>query len=172
MRRQKKDEVKRSIIIGGFSLFVMLLQGCYVFQKDALDKHLTRYINKHPKDIEDLATYVVSITYSTSKTKVTYSDIENRRLKKTLRHVGWALVQYSRGKYEYADTSLRNYYEVPDSNVTFENLSLFTGKTEIIYYFGEVNKSFISNKNNNKRDYYFIKVTDRIYYRRSLFPMM
>ena len=63
------------------------------------------------------------------------------------------------------------YYEIPDSTVTFESITLLMGVTEIVYDFAYNPRSF-SNNGSRNGEYYFVKVADRIYYRKRPFPMM
>ncbi len=61
--------------------------------------------------------------------------------------------------------------EIRDSIVTFRNSGLFYGESEIIYDFA-INKRHFTKNGNPKSEYYFVKVTDRIYYRRRPISMM
>jgi hypothetical protein len=141
-------------------LFSTGLTSC-ILSKKATDKSVVKYVSNNIELVKEAAEFFVSTTYNQSRKDFLAKDILDKQMREKVISLG-VLVNVA---YEN-----RDYSEIPDSSVTFKTTTLF-GVTEIIYDFAATQRTFADNTKNRK-DYYFVKVADRIYYRRRQIPMM
>ena len=143
-----------------FLLVVTVLSSCIVSKKST-DNSVIKSVNKDTGLVKEAAEFAVTVTFDKVKKDFNADDIEDDVMRKKIISLGSSVyVTYKNG----------SYYEIPDSNVTFKTITLF-GVTEIIYDFATMPRQFNDNTK-NRRDYYFVKLADRIYYRRRQVPMM
>lgn len=147
-------------ILKYFFLFLPLFQGC-ILSKKSTDRAITRNIIKNPEKVKEAAEYAVSVTLDQAKKEFSANDIQDAEMRSKINSLG------STVNVNYKDVYV---HEIPHSNVTFKTITLF-GVTEIIYDFAANPREF-SNDTKNKRYYYFVKLADRVYYRRRQIPMM
>jgi hypothetical protein len=139
---------------------VILFHSCSISRK-SMDSSMIKSIQRRSDLIKEMAHFAVEHTYLSDFKHFHVSQVSDRRTRKLLSSIANDVrVSYN----ERMDAT------IPDSIVSFSNLTL-AGKTEIIYDFAARERSF-PNDTSSRGNHYFIKVTDRIYYRRSLFPMM
>jgi hypothetical protein len=143
-------------------LFILstYLTSC-ILSKRATDKSVTKYVGNNIDLVKEAAEFSVSITYDQNKRKFLAKDIPDKNMKDKVMSLGVSV---------YVAYSDKTYSEIPDSCVTFKTMTLF-GVTEIVYDFAATQRSFGDNVQNRK-EYYFVKLADRIYYRRRKIPMM
>jgi hypothetical protein len=111
--------------------------------------------------IKDASEFAVSLTFGQIKKDFNAKDVQDDVMRKKIISLGSSVyVTYKNG----------SGYEILDSNVTFKTFTLF-GVTEIIYDFATIPRHF-NDDTKNRREYYFVKLADRIYYRRRPIPMM
>jgi hypothetical protein len=143
------------------SLFISLVSGC-IMSKKATDRSTIKSLQKKPEVVKELAAYAISSSINEKRNEFYAKDIEDEAIRKKILSLGGHVrVTYNQPGYSR---------ELTDSNVTFSSVTFF-GKTEIIYDFAATERNF-SNDTTDKKQYYFIKVADRIYYRRSPMPLM
>ena len=134
------------------------LESC-VLPKEVADSLIIKKIKHNPGSIREAAGFAIGQTYSTDIRYFNASEISDENMRNKISQIGNTIsVSY--------DDTLDEF--IPDSMVTFSSLTPF-GKTEIIYDFALRQRTF-SNNTANRNDHYFIKVSDRIYYRRSPLP--
>ena len=140
-------------------LLTTALSSC-IISKKTTDNSITSYVTKNVTSVKEAAVFAVSVTYDKSTKNFWAKDVVNKSMQKKIASLGnEVIVTYS-----------GSYYEIPDSNVTFKSMTLF-GVTEIIYDFAATPRHF-NNNTENRKQYYFVKLADRIYYRRRQIPMM
>jgi uncharacterized protein YktB (UPF0637 family) len=154
-----KHLVKHSSII--LTVFIFVIFSSCIISKKSTDNSVTKYVTKNSSMVKEAAEFAVSVTYDHSKKEFWVKDVEDKSMRSKIASLG------NHVSVTYANSS---YYEIPDSNVTFMSMTLF-GVTEIIYDFASTPREFV-NKTENRKQYYFVKLTDRIYYRRRQIPMM
>ena len=138
----------------------LLLSSCYLL-KISRDNTIIRNASLKKDKVFEAATIAVSLTYQSTQNRIIVSNILDSSIKNKLKAFGSTVeVAYQTGAY----------YEIPDSCVTFTTMTLI-GVTDIIYDFAVRQRNFEPSKNKRK-DYYFTKVVDRIYYRRRPIPLM
>jgi hypothetical protein len=135
--------------------------GCTTIRKSK-NRSAINFIKKNETLIKDCVAFSISATLDSKTTSFTPDDITDKKVRKQIASLGAKIYVIYNG---------RDNYEIPDSTVTFHNTSIAMGVTEIVYDFANTPRSFPDN-GSNKGDYYFVKVTDRIYYRKRAFPMM
>lgn len=134
--------------------------GC-IGSKKTLDSTTISYASKHQELVKEAATYAISRTFNNSSHGFQAKDVEDKEMrKKIISLCNSVFVSYKDGPYS----------EITDSCVSFESITLF-GKTQIIYDFAARERSFPDNTI-NRSQHYFVKVADRIYYKREPIPMM
>jgi hypothetical protein len=133
-----------------------LLEGC-VIPKEAADSLIIKKIRHDPESIREAAGFAIGQTYATDVRFFDASEIADENMRNKISRIGNKIT------ISYDDTLDEI---MPDSIVSFSSLTPF-GKTEIIYDFALRQRMF-PNHTDDRQDHYFIKVTDRIYYRRSL----
>lgn len=141
-------------------LIIITLTGC-IISKKSTDTSFIRYISKDTIAVKDAAEFAVSVTFENVKREFNVPDVEDTRMRKKIAALGSSVYVYFKNSCNY---------EIADSNVTFKRITLF-GVTEVIYDFATTPRLF-GNNNDNSKDYYFVRLTDRIYYRRRQVPMM
>lgn len=145
-------------------LVVAILIGCSfpgcILSKHATDKAMRKHVANNPSIVKEAAEFAVSITLNKSQTEFFSEDVQNKKMREKIASLGsYVTVTYS-----------GNDYEIPDSNVTFKTITLF-GVAEIVYDFAAKARVF-ADQTENKKQYYFVKLAERIYYRRRPVPMM
>jgi hypothetical protein len=141
-------------------LFSISLTSC-IHSKKATDKSVTKYVSNNIELVKEAAEFSVSTTYNQSKKDFLAKDILDKKMRDKIKSLGVSVnVAYKDGDYS----------EIPDSSVTFKTMTLF-GVTEIIYDFAKAQRTFADNTK-NRQNYYFVKLADRVYYRRRQIPMM
>ena len=147
------------------SLYILLLlltalQGCYLLKKSR-DRHITQFALSNREEIKEAAAIAVAIAFEQRKNSFFISQVIDTSVKRKLRSFGNMItVCFNDGPC----------YEIQDSCVTFTTITL-VGATDIIYDFAARDRKF-EDKKDNRHDYYFIRVADRLYYRRRTVPMM
>lgn len=141
-------------------LFCTGLTSC-ILSKKATDKSVMKYVSNNIELVKEAAEFSVSTTYNQGKNDFLAKDIPDKKMRDKITSLG-ALVNVA---YKGGD-----YSEIPDSTVTFKTMTLF-GVTEIVYDFAAAQRTFADNTK-NRQNYYFVKLADRIYYRRRQIPMM
>ena len=126
------------------------------------NKSSIKFAQKKADLIKECATFAISVTLDSKTTSFTLENIKDKKIKRKIASLGNAIsVAYFNG----------GNYEITDSIVTFKTTSLLMGVTEFIYDFASNPRNF-SNSGSRISEYYFVKVADRIYYRKCPFPMM
>jgi hypothetical protein len=141
--------------------FATYCTGCSVIRKSK-NRSSINFIKKNESLIKDCVAFSISATLDSKTTSFSLEDIKDKKVRKQIASLGTKVYVIYNG---------RDNYEIPDSTVTFQNTSLSMGVTEIVYDFANNPRSF-SDNGSHKGDYYFVKVADRIYYRKRAFPMM
>jgi hypothetical protein len=143
-----------------YLLVISISSSCGVTKKGA-DRANTKFIRKNLNSIKDAAEFAVQATYNNSKRTFIASEVNDKVMRRKIQAIGNEVsVSFKE----------RTYSEIPDSVVTFERMTLL-GVTEVIYDFAEIPRILMDNTT-NKQEYYFIKIADRVYYRRRPIPMM
>ena len=120
-----------------------------------------KYVSNNIELVKEAAEFSVLTTYNQSKKDFLAKDIPDKKMRDKITSLGASVnVAYKEGDYS----------EITDSSVTFKTMTLF-GVTEIIYDFAAAERTFADNTK-NRQSYYFVKLADRIYYRRRQIPMM
>lgn len=136
------------------NVFLTLIPGCMI-PKRAADKMITNYVSKNRERVTDAVKFAISATYNRTDHDFLASEISDETMRKQIASLGSSVfVAYENG----------DEYEIPDSNVTFKTVTPF-GVAEIIYDFALTQREF-ANDTKHRDEYYFVKVADRIYYRR------
>jgi hypothetical protein len=144
------------ILLPAFSL---LFAGCVMSKKTTDDIH-TSFVRNNTALVQEAVQFAITATYNNNDKTFLAEDIHNKAMRRKISSLG-----------RRVDVNYRNdYYDIPDSNVTFSSMTIF-GVTEIIYDFAARERHF-EEKTGNRKEYYFIKLADRIYYRRRPIPMM
>jgi hypothetical protein len=144
--------VKRFLLL---NLFILtLISGCIV-PKRAADKVITNYVSKNTELVKESVEFAIGVTYNQPKHDFLASDVLDEAKRKQIASLGSSVYV----TYQHGDE-----YEIPDSNVTFKTITPF-GITEIIYDFALTQREFADDRQ-QRDEYYFVKVADRIYYRR------
>jgi hypothetical protein len=139
---------------------VTILPACTI-SKNSTDNSAIKHVTKNIQKVKEAAEFAVSVTLKESKKEFDATDVQDENMRKKILSLGSIVeVSYNNG----------SSYEIPDSNVTFKTITLF-GVTEVIYDFAAAPRHFNDNTSNRK-GYYFVKVAERIYYRRRQIPMM
>lgn len=146
-----------------YIFFIFLSTGLTscILSKKATDKSVTKYVINQTELVKEAAKFSVSMTYNKSKKDFLAKDILDKKMREKITSLGVSV---------YVAYEDKNFLEIPDSSVTFKTMTLF-GVTEIIFDFAVAQRTFADNTTNRK-EYYFIKLADRIYYRRRPIPMM
>lgn len=145
-------------------IFLIVLSACLtscILSKKATDKSVTKYVGNNIDLVKEAAEFSVSITHGQNKRDFLAKDIPDKIMRDKIMSLGVSV---------YVAYTDKTYSEIPDSSVTFKTMTLF-GVTEIVYDFAATQRSFADNIQNRK-EYYFVKLADRIYYRRRQIPMM
>lgn len=150
--------MKKTPIIHFFAL-VTTCSAC-VISKKTTDNSVIRYVSRHTQQVKEAAAFSILMTVNKTKNDFSANDIEDKKMRKEIMALGSSVEVSYNG----------SIHEIADSNVTFKSLTLF-GVTEVIYDFAATPRHF-SDNTKNRRYYYFVKVADRIYYRRRQIPMM
>lgn len=135
-----------------------LLESC-VIPKEAADSLIIKKIKHDPGSIREAAGFAIGQTYATDIRYFDASEIADENMRNKISQIGNKIT------ISYDDTLDEI---IPDSIVSFSSLTPF-GTTEIIYDFA-LRQRIFPNDIDNRNDHYFVKVTDRIYYRRNLLP--
>jgi len=126
------------------------------------NKSTINLIRKNTAFIKECAALSIYMTLDKEKKSFSVKDIEDKKIRNKIASLCQdVFVIYNDSSYE----------EIPDSVVTFSSFSLAAGITEIVYDFAFNPRTF-SNTGTRKSEYYFVKVADRIYYRKKPIPMM
>jgi hypothetical protein len=141
-------------------LFVTVSSGC-VISKKSTDKSVIKYVSKNTELVKAAAEFAVSVTYDQVKKDFLAKDVHDKDMRNKIVSLGSSV---------YVAYKSDSPYEILDSNVTFKTITLF-GVTEVIYDFAATQRKFTENTK-NRQEYYFVKLADRIYYRRRPIPMM
>jgi hypothetical protein len=144
-----------------YFLILTLLGGC-VLSKRLTDHLIEKHVLANPGQVKSAAEFAVAVTLDSSWNEFQAEDIVDPEMRKQVLSLGRSVYV----TYQAKDSP----YEIRDSNVTFITITL-AGVTEIIYDFAAAERNFPENKK-NRQEYYFIKLADRIYYRRRVIPMM
>ncbi|HEX6171095.1 MAG TPA: hypothetical protein VFZ33_15510 [Chitinophagaceae bacterium] len=141
-------------------IFTTIFTGC-VLGKKSTDKSKIFYASQNTALIKEAAGFAVLVTYGETEDNFLAKDVQNKEMRNKITSLGSSVeVTYNNSRTG----------EIPDSNVTFITITLF-GVTEVIYDFALREREF-SDDTKNKNEYYFVKLADRIYYRRRPIPMM
>lgn len=141
--------------------FLIITSTSCILSKRATDRSIKKSLTKNPARVKEAAEFAVSVTYGKKETSFEAKDVVDKDMREKINRLGSSVrVHYKDGDYS----------EIPDSNVTFVTITLF-GVTEIIYDFASVARNF-TDQTNDWKQYYFVKISDRIYYRRRPVPMM
>ena len=142
-------------------VFAISNNSCSVIRKSK-NKSAINFARKHTALIRECAVFAVSVSEEQNINRFTVTDIKDRGMRKKMASLGLNIsVSYSDG----------GNYEIHDSIVTFETTSVSMGVTEIIYDFAYHPRDF-PGSGTRESDYYFVKVAERVYYRKRPFPMM
>jgi hypothetical protein len=142
-------------------MFAIASNSCSLIRKSK-NKSVINFARKHTELIKECASFAISVTIDKKINRFACKDIKDKEIQNKIRSLGVNVsVNYSDG----------GDYEINDSIVSFETTSVSMGVTEIIYDFAYNPRSF-SDRGSRNGEYYFVKVADRIYYRKSPFPMM
>ncbi len=143
-----------------FLIVVTTLSSC-VISKKSTDNSVIKTVSNDTGVVKEAAEFAVAVTFDKVKKDFNANDVEDAVMRKKIITLGSSVyVTYKSG----------SDFEIPDSNVTFKTITLF-GVTEVIYDFATIPRQ-ITNNTKNRRDYYFVRLSDRIYYRRRQVPMM
>jgi hypothetical protein len=134
--------------------------------KEALDRSTIEYGIKNANVIRELAEFAVANTLDKKQKTFLTDTLSNKTIRKKFNRNGYGGVVTV--TFKNADNDILD--GVIDSTVIFEQTTL-RGITEIIYDFAADKKKFEDNKT-SPRQFVFLNVTDRIYYRRRQIPMM
>lgn len=143
----------------GTVLLAAALSGC-IASKRSTDKAIARQVTRNVAFVKEAAEFAVSVTYNKPETSFWAKDVADKRMQRKIASLGNEVRVTYNGSQD----------EIPDSTVTFRSMTLF-GVTEIIYDFAAAPRQVPANTKNRK-DYYFVKLAERIYYRRTPVPMM
>jgi hypothetical protein len=132
-----------------------------IISKKGTDKSVIKYVRKNIDVVKEAAEFSVKVTYDQTKNDFNAQDVHDEAMRKKIISLGSSV---------YVTYAGKSYYEIPDSNVAFKTITLF-GVTEVIYDFATIPRIVYDNTN-NRQQYYFIKLADRIYYRRRPIPIM
>lgn len=148
-------------LLFAFFAFSIYSNSCSIIRKSK-NKSSINFARERIELIKECATFAISETIEKKINHFTVENIEDKIIRRKVASLGNNISVIYRG---------RGYYEIPDSTVTFESTSIMMGVTEIVYDFAYNQRSFSSSGSRNG-EYYFVKVADRIYYRKRPFPMM
>ena len=140
-------------------LLATCLCSCIFGRKDS---SVIKYTAKNADHIKSLATFAISYARDKKIDRFRTDTLEDKLMRKEFNH-------YGQGGFVSVTYNGDNFTNkgLPDSCVIFEQVNFFGGIREIIYDFGVVQA-----KNPNSPGDLFVKVADRIYYRRRPIPMM
>ncbi|MBO9636121.1 MAG: hypothetical protein J7578_23660 [Chitinophagaceae bacterium] len=137
-----------------------LHSGCLILSKNQTDKSKIKFITKNPDLVRDAALFFIDVDNNKVKSSPESKKEFDKWMKKIKGLGSTVVVAYG------ADGDR----EVNPFTVIFKETTLF-GVTEVIYDFASDTRRF-PDVTGNPQAYYFIKVTDRIYYKRRQIPMM
>ncbi|MEO7044159.1 MAG: hypothetical protein ABI091_02545 [Ferruginibacter sp.] len=141
--------------------FISIFSGC-IISKRAKDKSITRYARNNQEFIKEAATFSIAVTLDKHDKKFYVKDVEDSQMRTKISSLGTSVtVTFQKDLFPQ---------EIPDSNVTFYSVTN-QGLLEVIYDFASRDRIFPDNVS-SKSNYYFVKVADRIYYKRSYIPQM
>ena len=146
-------------------VFFFLVCSCNT-SKESVDKSIVAHGVKKAEIIKELAGFSVGFTLD-KKVKTFRTDtLDDKGIKRKFNRNGYGgLVTVT-----FGSKSSDQIYGFLDSSVTFKQSDL-RGITEIIYDFSANEKTY-NNDTSNTKQYIFLKVANRIYYRRRSIPMM
>lgn len=143
-----------------FILLTICFNSCKIFNPDASDRKMERYVNRKAAFVQQASNYFISLDTTTLKANTPALKEHNKMLRK-LRRIG------NQVKVTYTDHTLD---EEPDSTVIFQNWS-FWRISEVMYDFSSKERDLI-NCSWGKGGDRFVKAGNRIYLRRRSVPLM
>lgn len=146
-----------------FAIFAVALYGssCTAIRKSK-NRSSINFASRNTELVKECAAFAIAATAGTKITTFRPEDITDKKMRKKIASLGSEITVNYRG---------HDNYEIPDSTVTFESTSVLMGITSFIYDFANNPRTY-PNSGSRKGDYYFVKIADRIYYRKRAFPMM
>ena len=145
-----------------FVIFILFtFSGC-IISKRAKDRSVIKYARNNQEYIQKIVAFSLEATLDKKIKGFEVSEIQDSEMRDKTKRLGTFInITYQKSNYPQ---------EVPDSFVTFSSSSLL-GLIEVIYDFASQERNF-PNDVSSKSNYYFVKVTNRIYYKRSYRPLM
>jgi hypothetical protein len=142
------------------SSYTLLLHGC-VGSKKSLDKEKTLYLSRNAGLVERTARYAIMQTLGEKENHFTAEQVPDRYTRKDIESLGRQVNVFYQSSFNSAGA---------DSIVIFKNITPF-GTTEVIYDFAARQRSF-PEKTERPKEFYFIKISERIYYVRRQVSLM
>ncbi len=144
-----------------FIFVIIAFHGC-IMSKKSTDRAVIDHLYKNPTLVRECAEFAVGFSIGHKIKEFQPAVIEDKYFRSKLLSLGSTVyINYKANPYST---------ELPDSNVTFKTITLF-GVTEVVYDFAQAERTFTDDVTNRK-NYYFKKVAERVYYRRRQLPMM
>jgi hypothetical protein len=144
------------------SATLLSMTSCVVL-KTTRDRKDIRFVKDNEHLYHEKALAAVTYAYNTGIHNIRTDTLNDKSLRKKLQGLGSITVTFAQGS-DRTD-------EPVDSIVTFLAPTLLLGWREVVYDFSARQRTFPDDRS-TRSSYIFVKVADRIYYRRRPFPMM
>lgn len=142
-------------------MIAILSSSCGLIRKTK-NASTIRFADKNVGLIEECAKVAIAISLEQNLNSFSVKDLSYRKDRRRIESLGSEVrIVFEGGGND----------EIKDSTVTFRTVTVLMGVTEIVYDFAFTPRTF-ENRGRRTGDYYFVKVRDRIYYRKRPFPMM
>lgn len=152
--------MKHQLHLLSFSILCLFLHGC-VLSRSGMDRDRTGYLRQNPELVREVVGYVLSVSLQQKENNFTAEQFTDKAMRKKIESLGRLVTVYYRNSFNSAGS---------DSIVIFKSITPL-GTTEVIYDFAAVERSFPEKKEKPK-EFYLIKVAERIYYVRREVALM
>lgn len=144
-----------------FYLFILLIPGSCTVSRESLDRKRVSYLGRNTGLVREAVEHVLSASLQQKENNFTADRFTDKEMRRKIESLGWQVTVFYRNTLNAAGS---------DSLVVFKSITPL-GTTEVIYDFAAAQRSFPEKKERPK-EFYFVKVTDRIYYVRRATGLM
>lgn len=126
-----------------------------------MDRDKTGYVRQNPELVREVVGYVLSVSLQQEENNFTADQFTDKAMRKKIESLGRQVTVYSRNTLNSVGS---------DSIVIFKSITPL-GTTEVIYDFAAIERNFPEKKERPK-EFYLVKVAERIYYVRRRVALM
>jgi hypothetical protein len=132
-----------------------------MMSRSGMDRDKTGYLRQNPELVREVVGYVLSVSLQQKENNFTADQFTDREMRKKIESLGWQVNVFYRNTLNSVAS---------DSIVTFKSITPL-GTKEVIYDFAAVERNFPEKKERPK-EFYLVKVAERIYYVRREVALM